>query len=331
MKKVVVTGGAGYIGSHTVRLLIQKGYDPLVVDNLSTGHRRNVDAGRLRVMDVADTGALARLMESEGVPAVIHFAGFIAVGESVREPERYFSNNVGGSLSLLSAMRLAGVSRIVFSSSAAVYGAPSGVPISEDAPLAPLSPYGESKLMVENVLRWLDQCAGVHSISLRYFNACGADAAAGLGEEHEPETHLIPLALRAIRSGEPLTVFGDDYPTPDGTCIRDYIHVCDLAEAHILALEALLGGAKSAVYNTGAGAGHSVREVLRAAEEVTGVRVPYTIGSRRAGDPPALVADAARIRRELGWEPRITGLREMVASAWEFERGRRGGRPGPVC
>jgi UDP-glucose-4-epimerase GalE len=322
MKKILVTGGAGYIGAHTVQLLIRRGFDPVVVDNLSKGHRHNVDAARLRVMDTSDTDALSELMERECVRAVIHFAAFISVGESVLEPERYFSNNVGGTLSLLAAMQRFGVDRLVFSSTAAVYGTPERVPIPEDAPFAPLSPYGESKVMVEKVLGWLDQCRGLRSVSLRYFNACGADPEGGLGEEHNPETHLIPLLLRAARTGEAITLFGDDYHTPDGTCVRDYIHVQDLAEAHILALEALLAGAGSGAYNVGTGAGHSVSEVLHAVEEVTGLKVPSVVGPRRAGDPPALVADAGRLARTFGWKPRFADLREIVSTAWEFEKKR---------
>ncbi len=322
MKKVLVTGGAGYIGAHTVHRLIERGYDPIVVDNLSKGHRHNVDTRRLHVLDIGDTGALAQLMQSEGVTSVVHFAAFIAVGESTREPELYFSNNVGGSLSLLSAMQHAGVRRLVFSSTAAVYGTPERSPITEDLPFAPVSPYGESKVMVEKILKWLDQCRGLRSVALRYFNACGADPGAGLGEEHDPETHLIPLLLRAVRSGEPITLFGDDYDTPDGTCVRDYIHVGDLAEAHVLALDALVAGAASAAYNVGTGAGHSVLEVLRATEEVTGQKAPYVMGPRREGDPPVLVADADRLVRTFGWKPRFTDLREIVATAWEFEKRR---------
>ena len=322
MKKILVTGGAGYIGSHTVQLLIRRGYDPLVVDNLSKGYRHNVGANRLHVMDVADTDALIGLMEREAIEAVIHFAAFIAVGESVKEPEMYFRNNVGGSLSLVSAMQRAGLNKLVFSSTAAVYGTPERIPIPEDAPYAPVSPYGESKVMVEKILGWLDQCRGLCSVSLRYFNACGADPEAGLGEEHDPETHLIPLLLRAVRTGQPITLFGDDYDTPDGTCVRDYIHVNDLAEAHILALEALLAGAGSGAYNVGTGSGHSVLEVLRAVEEVTGRKAPFIKGPRRAGDAAVLVADSGRLTRSFGWHPRLAGLREIVSSAWEFERKR---------
>ena len=320
MSRILVTGGAGYIGSHTVHLLIQSGYDPVVADNLSRGHRHNVDAKRLRVLDLTDTDGLEQLMRSEGVQAVIHFAAFMAVGESVREPELYFSNNVGGSLSLFTAMQRAGVNRLVFSSTAAYYGNPERVPIPEDAPAAPVSPYGESKVIVEKILRWLDQYRGLRGISLRYFNASGADPEAGLGEEHDPETHLIPLLLRAVATGQPITIFGTDYATPDGTCIRDYIHVSDLAAAHIVALESLLAGGPSGAFNVGTGKGHSVLGVLRAVEEVTGRKVPYTIGPRRAGDPPSLVADSTKLRRTLGWEPRYTEIREIAATAWEFQR-----------
>ncbi|MFB3778042.1 MAG: UDP-glucose 4-epimerase GalE [Bryobacteraceae bacterium] len=322
MTKILVTGGAGYIGSHTVRQLIRRDYDPIVVDNLSKGHRHNVDAARLHVMDTSDTDALAGLMEREGVEAVIHFAAFISVGESVLESERYFANNVGGSLSLFSAMQRAGVRKLVFSSTAAVYGTPERIPVPEEAAYAPVSPYGESKVIVEKVLGWLDQCRGLRSISLRYFNACGADPEGGLGEEHSPETHLIPLLLQAARTGQPITLFGDDYATPDGTCVRDYIHVQDLASAHILALEALRSGAAWGAYNVGTGRGHSVLEVLRAVERVTGRKVPRVMGARRAGDPPVLVADASRLERSLGWKPRFTDLREIVSTAWEFEKKR---------
>jgi UDP-glucose-4-epimerase GalE len=322
MTKILVTGGAGYIGAHTVQTLVRAGFDPVVVDNLSKGHRHNVEPARLRVMDTAETDSLGELMRHERIEAVVHFAAFIAVGESVQQPELYFVNNVGGTLSLVAAMQRAGVAKLVFSSSAAVYGTPERVPILEDAPFAPVSPYGESKAMVEKVLGWLDQCRGLRSVSLRYFNACGGDPEGRLGEEHDPETHLIPLLLRAVRRGEPITLFGDDYATPDGTCVRDYVHVCDLAEAHVLALRALLKGAPSGAYNVGTGAGHSVREVLGAVEEVTGRKVPFVMGPRRAGDAAVLVADSSRLTQTFGWKPRFTDLREIVATAWEFEKRR---------
>jgi UDP-glucose-4-epimerase GalE len=316
MPKILVTGGAGYIGSITTRHLLDRGHDVIVVDDLSRGHRDAVPPEVLRVVHLQDTAALAPLLE--GVEAVIHFAAYIAVGESAREPELYFSNNVGASLSLLAAMARAGVRRLVFSSTAAVYGNPEKVPIPEDAPFAPVSPYGESNTTVERILRQLDQFRGLRSVSLRYFNACGAEPDRGLGEEHEPETHLIPLLLRAIETGQPVQIFGTDYPTPDGTCIRDYIHVSDLAAAHVLALEHLMSGGRSDAFNVGTGSGFSVMEVLRMVEEVTGKKVPYTIAPRREGDAAELVADSKRLRKTLGWEPKRSGLREIVEDAWRF-------------
>jgi|SRR5579871_741435 len=316
--KILVTGGAGYIGSHTVRLLLAQGHEVTVVDNLSKGHRHNVPASCLYEMDLADGRALVDLLRRKECDAVIHFAAFIAVGESMREPERYFTNNVGGSVSLLTAMVEAGVKRIVFSSTAAVYGNPHATPILESFPIQPVNPYGESKVMVETMLRWFDAVHRLRSICLRYFNASGADPAGGLGEEHEPETHLIPLVLRAVITGQPITIFGDDYGTPDGTCIRDYIHVNDLAQAHILAVEYLMNGGASDQFNVGTGTGHSVREVIRAVEEVTGKPVPYVIGKRREGDPPALVAASDKLRQRLGWRPEYTDLRTIVEHAWGF-------------
>jgi UDP-glucose 4-epimerase len=324
-KSILVTGGAGYIGSHTVKLLLQQGYDVTVVDNLSRGYRHNVDPERLRTVDVADTEGLCRVLAERALDAVIHFAAFIAVGESMRVPELYFANNVGGSLSLLTAMIRSGVRRLVFSSTAAVYGMPAAIPIKEDSSYAPVNPYGESKVMVEKLLHWFDRVHSLRSICLRYFNASGAGADGLLGEEHDPETHLIPLLFRAITTGQPITIYGDDYPTADGTCIRDYIHVNDLAHAHILAVESLLSGGPSGAFNVGTGSGFSVREVVRAVEEVTGKRVPCVIGPRREGDPPALVADSTRLRRALNWNPRYSGLRDIVASAWNFEQKRRNG------
>ena len=319
---ILVTGGAGYIGSHTVHLLLKQGHQVTVVDNLSRGHRHNVDPGRLRQVDISDGAALGRVFAEQRYDAVIHFAAYISVGESMKEPSVYFANNTGGSLALLTAMAHVGVKKLVFSSTAAVYGMPASVPIQEDAPFAPVSVYGESKVMVERLLHWFGEIHGLRSVRLRYFNACGADAESGLGEEHEPETHLIPLLFRAIQTGKPVTVFGDDYPTPDGTCIRDYIHVNDLAQAHILAVEWLLGGGPSDVFNVGTGSGYSVREVIRAVEEVAGEKVPYVVGPRRDGDPAELVADSTKLRSALKWTPRYSGLREIVASAWEFERKR---------
>ena len=323
-RRILVTGGAGYIGSHTVRLLLEQGHDVTVVDNLSKGYRHNVPAERLVVCDIAETSRLAELMRQRRTEAVVHFAAFIAVGESMREPARYFTNNVAGSLSLLRAMVEAGVGHMVFSSTAAVYGNPAVSPIPETQPIHAVNPYGESKVMVETFLRWFDEIHRLTSVSLRYFNASGGDPEGRLGEEHEPETHLIPLLLRAVLTGQPITIFGDDYDTPDGTCIRDYIHVNDLAQAHILALEYLLSGGASGQFNVGTGAGHSVMEVLRVVEEVTGRKVPYVMGERREGDSPRLVADPAKLRAALGWEPRYDGLRTIVEHAWRFAA-KRGG------
>jgi len=317
-KRILVTGGAGYIGSHTVRLLLGQGHDVTVVDNLSKGYRHNVPSDRLAVFDIADTSRLVELMRDRRTEAVVHFAAFIAVGESMREPGRYFTNNVAGSLALLRAMVEAGVSHMVFSSTAAVYGNPLVSPIAETEPIRAVNPYGESKVMVETLLRWFDGIHGLKSVCLRYFNASGGDPEGVLGEEHEPETHLIPLLLRAVLTGQPITIFGDDYDTPDGTCIRDYIHVDDLAQAHILALGHLLGGGASRQFNVGTGVGHSVLEMLRTVEDVTGRKVPYAMGARREGDPPRLVASPAELRRALGWEPRYTSLHTIVEHAWKF-------------
>ena len=319
MARVLVTGGAGYIGSHTAYLLRRHEYEVEVVDDLSRGHERNVGPGGFHRVTLSDTDALTRILQAKTFDAVIHFAAFIAVGESVAMPALYFQNNVSGSISLLTAMQRAGVQRMVFSSTAAVYGNPQKVPIPEDAPYAPVNPYGESKVMIEKALQWLDR-TGLRSVCLRYFNACGAEPGSGLGELHDPETHLIPLLFRAITTGKPVTIFGDDYATPDGTCIRDYVHVSDLAEAHILALESLLKGGASARLNVGTGVGHSVLEVMRAVEEVTGRKVPHQIGPRREGDPAELVANSGRLKRDLGWKPRYTDLKDIVRTAWEFAR-----------
>jgi len=318
--KILVTGGAGYIGSHTRFFLQKRGHAVVVIDNLSRGHRDTVPEDLLRVVDIRDTGKVAQLLTDERVDAVIHFAAYIAVGESTKVPETYFTNNVSGSLSLFDAMLQTGVKRVVFSSTAAAYGIPKRVPIAESEPYAPINPYGESKVMVEKILEWLDRYREFRSIRLRYFNACGAEPESCLGERHDPETHLIPLIFRAIQTGEPVTLFGDDYPTPDGTCIRDYIHVSDLSEAHVFAVEHLLGGGKSDVFNVGTGSGHSVKEVLASVERVTGKKVPHTMGPRREGDPPSLVADSSKLQLTLGWRPNRADLDRIVADAWQFEQ-----------
>jgi UDP-glucose 4-epimerase len=318
-RRILVTGGAGYIGSNTTLQLLDAGYDVVVADNLSRGHREVVDPALLRVVDVLDTDGLIRVMNEKPCDAVIHFAAWISVGESMKIPEVYFRNNTAGSLSLLTAMLKTGIRNIVFSSTAAVYGMPAQVPIPESEPYAPVNAYGESKVMVEKLLHWFDQIHGVRHVCLRYFNASGADPAGRAGEDHDPETHLIPLLFRAIRTGEPMTIFGDDYATPDGTCIRDYIHVTDLASAHIAAVESLFAGHGSRKFNVGTGEGFSVKEVVRAVEAVTGKKVPFEMGPRREGDPPLLVADSTRLQQDLGWLPRHSALEQIVDTAWAWE------------
>ena len=316
MPKILVTGGAGYIGSITAWHLRKRGFEVVVVDDLSRGHAAAVPSEILQVVRLQDTAAMIKLLQ--GVDAVVHFAAYIAVGESTREPEFYFANNVGGSLSLFEAMARAGVKRLVFSSTAAVYGEPRVNPIPEDSPFAPVSPYGQSKAMVENVLRDLDHYRGLRSVVLRYFNACGAEPEAKLGEMHEPETHLIPLLFKAAITGESVSIFGDDYPTPDGTCVRDYIHVGDLASAHLVSLDHLMAGGASSQFNVGTGIGMSVLEVIRAVEAVSGRKVPYKIAPRRDGDSPSLVANSQKMQATLGWKPVRSDLQQIVRDAWDF-------------
>ena len=317
---VMVAGGAGYIGSHAVKQLIESGQDVVVVDNLSHGHRQAVHPGAVfHRVALADTAALTGLLREHRIGCVMHFAALIAAGESVADPLGYYENNTAGTISLLQAMKAAGCKRIVFSSTAAVYGEPQTTPIVETAPQVPINPYGWSKWCVERVLK--DYAAGDPGfafVSLRYFNVAGAAADGSLGEEHDPETHLIPLLLLAAlgRRG-PVTVYGTDYPTPDGTCIRDYIHVEDLCDAHILAMNAL-GPGEGRFYNLGIGRGYSVREVVEAARRVTGMEIPVLFGDRRPGDPAVLFADAQKIGRELGWKPRYTELERIVATAWKW-------------
>ena len=313
-----MTGGAGYIGSNTALQLLDAGYDVVVIDNLSRGHREAVDPARLRVADLLDTDAIVKVMEERPCAAVIHFAAYIAVGESMKIPEVYFRNNVAGSLSLLTAMVKTGIRSMVFSSTAAVYGMAAKVPIPESEPYAPINAYGETKVMVEKMLHWFDQIHGLRSVCLRYFNASGADPQGRAGEDHEPETHLIPLLFNAVKTGVPVTVFGNDYATPDGTCIRDYVHVTDLASAHIAAVESLTLGGSSAKYNVGTGHGYSVNEVVRAVEDVTGKKVPFRFGPRRDGDPPSLVADSSCLQRELRWSPKYSDLHRIVQTAWAW-------------
>jgi UDP-glucose 4-epimerase len=320
----LVVGGAGYIGSHMVKLLGQRGCAVTTLDDLSSGHRDAVLTGDFVQGDMADTELLRGLFAQRKYDAVMHFASFIEVGESVREPAKYYRNNVANTLTLLSAMREAGVDRFIFSSTAAIFGTPQYVPIDERHPRAPINPYGRTKNMVEDVLGDYERAYGLRSVCLRYFNAAGADPDRRLGERHDPESHLIPLALQAAsgrRAG--LSVYGTDYDTPDGTCIRDYVHVSDLCEAHWLALESLRAGAGSQAYNLGNGNGFSVLEVIETAKKVTGVDFAVKHEVRRAGDPPRLVADSSAIKTKLGWSPRYADLDTIVAHAWAFERARK--------
>jgi UDP-glucose-4-epimerase GalE len=319
---ILVTGGAGYIGSHSLRALGERGRGVLVLDDMSEGHRSALQGAPLVEGSLLDQAFLARVFEDHAVEAVLHFAARCYVGESMSDPGRYYRINVQGTLNLLEAMARAGVRRLVFSSSCAVYGIPESLPIVESNPTKPLNTYGQTKLVVEEMLRDYHRAHRIDSVALRYFNAAGADPSGGLGEDHRPETHLIPLVLQAAlgRRGK-VTVFGDGYPTRDGTCIRDYIHVSDLAHAHVLALEYLEGGGSGArAFNLGNSQGTSVLEVIRAAERVTGVAVPFEVGPPRPGDPPVLVGSSDRIEAELGWKPLHGDIDAIVRTAWRWHR-----------
>ena len=318
--RILVTGGAGYVGSTTTQRLLEAGHQVTVYDSLLRGYRAAVPvAAKLVVGDIGDGPLFERTLRDDGIEAVLHCAGLALVGESVSDPRSYFAANVVSGLAMLDAMRAAGVTRIAFSSSAAVYGEPQQVPIVEDHPLRPVNPYGETKRAFEGMLDWYTRAYDMAAVSLRYFNVCGATDERG--EDHRPETHLIPNILGAVAGGTPLKVFGTDYPTPDGTCIRDYIHVDDLADAHAagLALTAEIK-ARHVCCNLGSGSGFSVREVLSAAESVVGQPVPHTVADRRAGDPPVLVASNERARELLGWQPRRGVLTEMIGSAWRWRQ-----------
>ena len=316
---ILVTGGAGYIGSHACKALAQEGFTPIAFDNLVLGHRDAVRWGPLVEADIRDEDALAETIRKYAVEAVIHFAAFAYVGESVDAPAKYYRNNVGGTLSLLDACRSASVDKLVFSSSCATYGVPDVLPITESAPQRPINPYGRTKLVVEQVLEDYAHAYGSRHVALRYFNAAGADPDGEIGERHDPETHLIPLALLAAAGRrEALEVFGDDYDTPDGTCVRDYIHVTDLARAHVLALRHLLDGGDSLALNLGSGSGSSIREVIGAVAHVTGRRVPHVIKPRRPGDPPVLYADPRLAKERLGFETEMSDLHTIVGTAAAF-------------
>lgn len=325
---ILVVGGAGYIGSHAVLALKQAGYEVVIFDNLEYGHRELVDRVldvELVVGDTRDPSALTALFSTHKIDAVMHFAAYIAVGESVTEPGMYYANNVVGTLNLLEAMRSAKIDKFVFSSTCAVYGVPQFTPLVEDHPFAPISPYATSKLMVENILADFDRAYGLRSVRFRYFNAAGADPSGRLGEDHSPETHLIPLVLlTAMGKREHISVYGTDYPTPDGTCIRDYVHVQDLAAAHVLGLKHLLAGGDSQIFNLGNGNGFSVKEVIETAKQVTGKEIKVVYGDRREGDPPILVGSSDRVRQVLGWQPEYPGLAEIIAHAWQWHQIRHG-------
>ena len=325
---ILVTGGAGYIGSHAALALKKSGYNVIILDNLSYGHQEIVDdvlQVKLVIGDTSDRPLLDQLFTTHKIDAVIHFAAYIAVGESVKEPGKYYSNNVASTLNLLEAMLAHGINKIVFSSTCAVYGMPKEVPMTESHPHDPLSPYAASKDMVERILRDFDTAFDLKSVAFRYFNACGADPGGLLGEDHTPETHLIPLALlTALKKRDSLYIFGTDYETPDGTCVRDYIHVNDLADAHVLGLEYLLAGGASEVFNLGNGNGFSVREVIETAREVTGLEIPALESDRRPGDAPILVGSSKKVREMLGWNPQYADLKQIISHAWQWHQKRHG-------
>jgi UDP-glucose 4-epimerase len=323
---ILVTGGAGYIGSHAVLALQQAGYGVVVLDNLVYGHRELVEEAlkvELVVGDTSDRSLLSQLFATHDIGAVMHFAAYAYVGESVSTPAKYYRNNVLGTLTLLEAMLDADIKKFVFSSTCATYGVPKTVPIPEDHPQDPINPYGATKLMVERMLLDFDVAYDFRSVFFRYFNAAGADPEGRLGEDHDPETHLIPLVLQtALGKRDSVSVFGTDYPTPDGTCIRDYIHVTDLATAHVLGLEYLLNGGKTEVFNLGNGSGFSVKEVIETAEQVTGRKIKVVEGDRRPGDPPALVGSGEKARQVLGWQPQYADLTQILTHAWNWHQKR---------
>lgn len=324
---ILVTGGAGYIGSHTVLALKQAGYKVLVLDNLVYGHRDVAESLQVELIqgDISDRPLLDQIFSQHPIQAVIHFAAYAYVGESVSDPAKYYRNNVVGTLTLLEAMVTAGVNSMVFSSTCATYGHPQQIPIPEEHPQNPINPYGATKLMVERILSDFDHAYGLRSVRFRYFNAAGADSQGQLGEDHNPETHLIPLVLlTALGQRDQISIFGTDYDTPDGTCIRDYIHVTDLAQAHVQGLEYLLNGGETAVFNLGNGSGFSVREVIQAARNITGHSIPVIESDRRPGDPAVLVGSAKKAREILGWQPEYFQLGTILEHAWQWHQRRHG-------
>ncbi|WP_055666076.1 UDP-glucose 4-epimerase GalE [Desnuesiella massiliensis] len=318
---ILVCGGAGYIGSHMVAALLEKGEEVVIVDNLQKGHREALLGGKLYVGDLRDRSFLDKVFSENEIDSVIDFAADSLVGESVNEPLKYFENNVGGTVSLLQAMRDHNVKYIVFSSTAATYGEPERIPIMEEDKTFPTNPYGESKLTVEKILKWCDNAYGIKYTALRYFNAAGAHISGNIGEDHSPETHLIPIILEAaLGKREKVMIFGDDYDTKDGTCVRDYIHVMDLASAHLLALDRLKMGGESRVYNLGNGEGFSVKEVIEVARKVTGVNIKADMAPRRAGDPAVLIASSEKALEELNWKPKFNSLETIIETAWNWHK-----------
>ena len=320
MSTILITGGAGYIGCHAVKELLRQGHQAIVYDNLQTGHRKATQSTRFVEGDLADSKKLRETFQSSSINSVMHFAADCQVGEYVENPLKYFNNNVKNSLLLVEMMMDFDVKKIVFSSSAAVYGEPTKIPIPEEHPCLPLNPYGETKWIFEKILQGLHEARKLDFISLRYFNAAGAHPDGEIGEDHSPETHLIPISILSTMNGRPIPIFGTDYETPDGTCIRDYIHVTDLARAHLLALERLESGGPSGIYNMGNGNGYSVKEVIETVREVTGMKVDTIESPRRSGDPARLVASSAKIKRELGWNPEYPHLGTIVDTAWQWHR-----------
>lgn len=321
LKTILVAGGAGYIGSHMVALLVEKGYDVVVADNLCTGHRDAVKGAKLEICDLRDSEAMEKLFSAYPIDGVINFAAFSLVGESVSNPLKYYDNNVAGAVGILTAMKNHGVDKIVFSSTAATYGEPEKQPIEETDRTEPTNPYGASKLAIEGLLKWSQKAYGINYAALRYFNAAGSNTEVGIGEDHAPETHLIPIVLQcALGKRDHVGIYGEDYPTPDGTCVRDYIHVRDLANAHLLALEYLDKGGESGAFNLGSGDGYSVKEIIETARRVTGKPIPAVAEPRRAGDPSTLIASNAKAREVLGWKPE-RGLEEIISDAWSWHEG----------
>ena len=329
MKTILVAGGAGYIGSHMVALLVKRGYEVVVADNLRTGHWQAVKGARkMYVGDLRDGALLHQIFTENKIDGVINFAAFSLVGESVTNPLKYYGNNVEGAVSLLSAMQAHGVDKIVFSSTAAAYGEPEKQPIEEGDRTEPTNPYGATKLAIENMLKWCDCAYNIRYVALRYFNAAGSDTEAGIGEDHNPESHLIPLVMKtALGQRDHIGIFGEDYPTPDGTCVRDYIHVKDLAEAHLLALEYLEQGGSSDVFNLGNGAGYSVREIIETARRITGKEIKAVVEPRRGGDPSVLIASNKKAAEVLGWKP-VLGLDQIISDAWAWHSGHPNGYEG---